>query len=75
MLTNLRARFSVATLKVSSSAAATASALCLLAPSDPALPVQLAMIKTQTVAEQLFGGRVYDCVCMYEPPSQQQAAV
>jgi type II pantothenate kinase len=31
--------------------------------------LKLAMIKNQHLAETLFGGSVYDCVCLYEPPS------
>lgn len=29
--------------------------------------LKLAMIKNQHLAETLFGGNVYDCVCLYEP--------
>ncbi len=25
------------------------------------------MIKNQHLAQKLFGGRVYDCVCLFEP--------
>ncbi|EIE24982.1 fumble-domain-containing protein [Coccomyxa subellipsoidea C-169] len=31
--------------------------------------LKLAMIKNQHLAERLFGGNVYDCVCLYEPPA------
>ena len=30
--------------------------------------LKLAMIKNQHLAESLFKGNVYDCVCLYEPP-------
>ena len=29
--------------------------------------LKLAMIKNQHLAESLFEGNVYDCVCLYEP--------
>ena len=29
--------------------------------------VKLAMIKNSRVAEVLFGGAVYDCICLFEP--------
>lgn len=31
--------------------------------------LKLAMIKNQHLAETLFHGNVYDCVCLYEPPA------
>ena len=30
---------------------------------------KLAMIKNQHLAQKLFGGKVYDCVCLFEPAS------
>ena len=33
--------------------------------------LKLAMIKTRHLAERLFGGSVYDCVCTYEPAPGQ----
>ncbi len=29
--------------------------------------LKVAMIKNQHLAESLFGGNVYDCVCLFEP--------
>jgi len=29
--------------------------------------LKLAMIKTPHLAERLFNGKIYDCVCIYEP--------
>ncbi len=29
--------------------------------------LKLAMIKTERIAKRLFGGQLYDCVCVYEP--------
>ena len=31
--------------------------------------LKLAMIKNQHLAETLFDGNVYDCVCLYEQPA------
>ena len=31
--------------------------------------LKLAMIKTQHLAARLFQGKIYDCVCIYEPGS------
>ena len=31
--------------------------------------LKLAMIKTHHLAERLFHGKIYDCVCIYEPGS------
>jgi bifunctional damage-control phosphatase, subfamily II, fusion protein len=30
--------------------------------------MKLAMIKTERVAKRLFGGALYDCVCVYDVP-------
>ena len=32
--------------------------------------LKLAMIKNQHLAQKLFGGKVYDCVCLFEPAGQ-----
>lgn len=29
--------------------------------------LKIAMIKTERLAKTLFGGKLYDCVCMFEP--------
>jgi hypothetical protein len=42
---------------------------CLLRSKFKCAALKLAMIKNQHLAETLFGGNVYDCVCLYEPPS------
>lgn len=34
--------------------------------------VKLAMIKTERLARKLFGGSIYDCVCVFEETQQQQ---
>lgn len=36
--------------------------------------VKLAMIKNSRVAEVLFGGAVYDCICLFEPAAGPPAA-
>ena len=36
--------------------------------------LKLAMIKNQHLAQKLFGGKVYDCVCLYEPASMPTSA-
>ena len=33
--------------------------------------LKLAMIKTRYLAEQLFHGEIYDCVCIYDRPHSQ----
>jgi hypothetical protein len=35
------------------------------------LYVQLAMEKNQRLAEKLFNGNIYDCICKFEPVSKQ----
>jgi hypothetical protein len=35
------------------------------------LYVQLAMVKNQRLAEKLFDGNIYDCICKFEPISSQ----
>ena len=35
--------------------------------------LKLAMVKTQHLAARLFGGKIYDCVCIYEPRPTQTA--
>ena len=36
--------------------------------------LKLAMIKNQHLAQKLFGGKVYDCVCLYEPAAMSPSA-
>ena len=44
---------------------------CCLRSSFKCDALKLAMIKNQHLAEKLFGGNVYDCVCLYEPAAAQ----
>ncbi|XP_010940070.1 pantothenate kinase 2 isoform X2 [Elaeis guineensis] len=34
--------------------------------------LKLAMVKNQRLAEKLFNGNIYDCVCRFEPTGEQQ---
>ena len=45
---------------------------CLCRSRFKCAALKLAMIKNQHLAESLFQGNVYDCVCLYEPPPQLQ---
>lgn len=47
---------------------AEASMQCMCRSRFKCAALKLAMIKNQHLAESLFKGNVYDCVCLYEPP-------